>query len=183
MLSLVRFYPWVKFYFWAACESNAQSKNGGHLDSAQQKDKMVDRTPRRLCIFYSSFIGSNFCREGTGHFRLSGKQIWKSIWTNTKLLQGVIGPVSTPNDSLNTVFNDVVSLCESCRNNALPRSPWEKLSLVAILRVKSLSLQLKEEFAICRLGYCNCNIQQKWNWNLICFAIFRKHYYNNYCNN
>ena len=127
MLSLVQFYPWFKFYFWAACEGYAQSKNGGHLDSAQQKDKMVDGTPRRLCISYSSFIGSNFCSKGTGHFRLSGKQIWKSIWTNTKLLQGVIGSISTLNDYLNTEFNDVVSLCESCRNNAIPGSPREKL--------------------------------------------------------
>ena len=120
----------------------------------QHKEKMVEETPRRLCISYSSFVGSNFCSKGTGHFRLSGKQIWKSIWTNTKLLQGVIGPISAPNYYLNTVFNDVVSLCKSYRNSATPGSPWEKLLLVTILslRVKSLSLQLKEEFAICKLG-------------------------------
>ena len=120
----------------------------------QHKEKMVEETPRRLCISYSSFVGSNFCSKGTGHFRLSGKQIWKSIWTNTKLLQGVIGPISAPNYYLNTVFNDFVSLCKSYRNSATPGSPWEKLLLVTILslRVKSLSLQLKEEFAICKLG-------------------------------
>ena len=117
----------------------------------QQKEKMVDGTPRRLCISYSSFIGSNFCSKGTGHFRLSGEQIWKLIWTNTKLLQGVIDPISTPNDYLNTVFNDVVSLCESCRNSAIPRSPWEKLLLTKIP-------PLKKEFAIC---WVKCNIRQK----------------------
>ena len=93
----------------------------------QHKEKMVDGTPRRLCISYSSFTGSNFCSKGTGDFRLSGKQIWKSIWTNTELLQKVIGPISTPNDYLNTVFNDIVSLCESCRNSATSGSPREKL--------------------------------------------------------
>ena len=42
------------------------------------------------------------------------------FWKNPKLLRGVLGPISTPNDYLNTVFNDidVITLCESCRNNA-----------------------------------------------------------------
>ena len=63
--------------------------------------------------------------DGTDHFRSSG--------TNGKLLRGVIGlgsyPISTPN--INTVFDDVISLRGNCRNNALPRSPWEKLQLAA----------------------------------------------------
>ena len=46
---------------------------------------------------------------------------------NTKLLRGVISPISTRNNYLNTVFDEVVSLCESCRNNALPWSPRENL--------------------------------------------------------
>ena len=46
---------------------------------------------------------------------------------NTKLLRGVISSISTRNNYLNTVFDEVVSLCESCRNNALPRSPGENL--------------------------------------------------------
>ena len=67
----------------------------------------------------------DFCWEGSGHFRSSGEQIWK-------LLCGVIGPISTPNDYLNTAFDDVVSLCRSCRNNyALPQSVRDKLKLVA----------------------------------------------------
>ena len=35
--------------------------------------------------------------------------------TNTKLLHGVMGPISTPNDYLNTVFDDAVSLHGSCK--------------------------------------------------------------------
>ena len=56
---------------------------------------------------------------------------------------GVIGSFSMLNDyNLNTVFDDV-SMREGFRNNALPRSPGEKLQLVAILllHVKRLSLQ------------------------------------------
>ena len=47
------------------------------------------------------------------------------------------------NDYLGTVFDDVVSLRGSCRNNFLPQFPREKLELVIILflRVKILSLQ------------------------------------------
>ena len=64
--------------------------------------------------------------------------------TNTKLLRGVIRPISTPNDYLNTVFDDVVSLCRSCRNNALPRSPREKLRLFAILSLREQKLSLQK---------------------------------------
>ena len=50
--------------------------------------------------------------------------------------------VSYSND-YRTVFDDVVSLGGSCRNNFLPPSSREKLQLVIILslRVKILSLQ------------------------------------------
>ena len=62
--------------------------------------------------------------------------------TNIKILRGVIGPISTTNDYLITVFDEVVNLRGSCRNNALLQSSRGKLQLVAILylRVKSLSL-------------------------------------------
>ena len=47
--------------------------------------------------------------------------------SSTKLLHEVINPISVPNGYLNTVFDDVVSLCGSCRKNALPWSPQENL--------------------------------------------------------
>ena len=67
------------------------------------------------------------------------------MWSGakSKLLHGFICPISTPNDCLNTLFDEVVSLRGSHKNNAFPLSPREKLELVAILslRVKGLSLQ------------------------------------------
>ena len=54
--------------------------------------------------------------------------LWRTVETNTNLLRGVIGSISTWNEYLNTVFNDVVSL----RGAALARSPREKLQLVAV---------------------------------------------------
>ena len=119
--------------------------------SVQQNDKMVDGTPRRFCVSHSPFNGADFCGEGTGNFRSSGETIWES---NSKLLRGVIGPMSTANDDLNTEFDDVVSLCGSCRNNALPLPPKEKPRLVAILSLRARkSLSFKERnnrYAICR---------------------------------
>ena len=58
----------------------------------------------------------------------------------TPSMRGFVGLISTPNDDLNTVFYDVVSLRGSC-----PRSSLEELRLDSIvsLRVKSLSLQEK----------------------------------------
>ena len=72
---------------------------------------------------------------------------------NTKLLRGIVGPISTPNDYLNTVFDEVVSLRKSCRYYALPRSPREKLQFVTIpfRRVKSLSLPEKNMLFVDRL--------------------------------
>ena len=34
-----------------------------------KKDKMVDETPRRLCVRHSPFNGVDFCGKGTGHIR------------------------------------------------------------------------------------------------------------------
>ena len=115
-----------------------------------KRDKMVDGTPRRLCMSHSPFNGANFCGEVIPSHLVNRFGSW--FGTNNKLSRGVIGPISTTNDYLNTAYNDVVCLCGSCRNNALSRSPWEKIWLVAILsqRVKSLSLQERNN-AICRL--------------------------------
>ena len=69
----------------------------------------------------------NFARRG---WVISGRlanRFGISFRKNTKLLLGVIGPISMPNDYLNTVFHDVVSLCGRGRNNVHPQSPWKKL--------------------------------------------------------
>ena len=44
---------------------------------------------------------------------------------NTKLLRGVIGPIFSLNDYLNTVFDNVVGLRGSCKIIL----PWEKCDL------------------------------------------------------
>ena len=59
--------------------------------SVQQKDKMAGGTPRNLCMSHSvgngTWNGANFCRVGTGHFRSSGEQNWKSIfWGKHKII-------------------------------------------------------------------------------------------------
>ena len=59
---------------------------------------------------YSLLNGADICGEGTGHFRSSGKQKWKSNWTEQKKLHGVIAPISTPSDYLDIVVDDVDSL-------------------------------------------------------------------------
>ena len=75
-----------------------------------KKDEMVDGAPRGLYKYHPRLNGVDFYGEETGHFRSSGRQIWKLI----KLLHGVIGPISTlNNDYLNTVCDDAVSLHET----------------------------------------------------------------------
>ena len=66
---------------------------------------MVDGNPRRLCGPYSP-LG-----EGRGQSGLLANRSRRRFGTNVKLCCEVIGPTSTLNDYLNTVFNDVVSQC------------------------------------------------------------------------
>ena len=69
-----------------------------------------------------------FLRGGNGSFQI----VWRTdligsrFGTNTKLLRAVTGPISTRNDYLNTVFDDVVSLRGSCRNKRPSHGPHER---------------------------------------------------------
>ena len=94
--------PMAPFMEWALSVEKRQ--NGGRLS---QKALAVPLPLQR----------SRFLRAISG--RLANR-FESRFWKNPKLLRGVIGPISTPNDYLNTVFHDidVISLCESCRNNA-----------------------------------------------------------------
>ena len=81
---------------------------------------MEDGTPKRLCLSHSFFQWGRFCAEWTGHFRSYGEHTWVSgFGTNTELLRGVIGPISSPNDELNTAFVDVVSLEKSLKKQKI----------------------------------------------------------------
>lgn len=76
---------------------------------------------------HSPFNAADF--EGRGQV-ISGylaNRFGSGFGSNTKLLHGVIDPISVPIGYLNTVFDDVVSLCGSLRKNALPQSPQKKL--------------------------------------------------------
>ena len=80
-----------------------------------------------------------FLREGDG----SSQVVWQTGLEvdlepiNAKLLRGDIGLISMPNDYLNRlpVFDEVISLCGSCKNNALSQSPREKLQPLARWRI------------------------------------------------
>ena len=131
------------YHFCATREGNAQSRNEKQHSFFGDKRQNVGGISQKALGVHFPINRADFSGKGTGHFKSSGEQIWKSIGTNTELVRGVIGPISSPNDDLNIVFDDVVSLRGSCRNNSLPRSPREKLQLVTILSlgVKARSSQ------------------------------------------
>ena len=114
----------------------------------QKKDKMADVSPRRRAFPGQpsplTSMGADFYGEGKGHRFGLANRFGTRFGTNTKLSRGVIRPISTPKDYLNKVFDDLVNLCGSCRNNALPRSAREKLQLVAILSLRETRLSLLE---------------------------------------
>ena len=164
------------YHFCATREGNAQSRNQKQHSFYGDKRQNVGGISQKALGVHFPINSADFSGEGTGHFKSSGEQIWKSIGTNTELVRGVIGPISSPNDDLNIVFDDVVSLRGSCRNNSLPRSPREKLQLVRILslRVKARSSQERNTLFVDRpikqkhihldrqKGFtCKFNIQQK----------------------
>ena len=140
----------VFFYYWASC--SPQLWTGLSQSKKKKQNKKADGSARRRYVSHSLFNRADSCGEGTG---ISGRcltnRFGSRFGTSTKLFRGVIGSISTPNDYLNAVFDDIISLCGSCRNNALPRPPREKLQLVAILlpACDGSFLTIKE-YAICR---------------------------------
>ena len=90
-------------FYRAALEGNAQS-------SMSKKDKMADGAPRKLCVSYPRFNGTDFAGKERVISALLVDRFGSPFGTNTNLLRGVIGPISTRNCYLHTVFDDVVSL-------------------------------------------------------------------------
>ena len=102
--------------------------------SVQQKDKMADRTTRRLCVSFS--MAPRSAERGrviSGHL---ANTIGSRLGTNSKLLHGVnIKPISTPNDYLNTVFESRHQLVRELQKQCHPTIPKEN----ALTRCNSLS--------------------------------------------
>ena len=119
--------------------------------SVEKGQKWRTAHPEGVACPTPSSVGPIFAGRGWVILGRLANKFRSRFGTNTKLFRGVIGPISALNDYLNAVFDDVISLCGSCSNNALPRSQRKMLQLVVILslRVISLSLTMKE-YAICK---------------------------------
>ena len=89
-------------------------------------------------------MGPIFAGRGWVISGLLADRFGSRFGTKTNLLRGVIGPIFTRNDYLNTVIDNVVSLRGSCRNKRPSHGPHgKKLQPEAglSLRVKSIPLQ------------------------------------------
>ena len=98
-------------HYLAAREGNAQSRNTCCL--CQKTTKWRTELPEGICVSHSSFIGADFCRRGGGgggglaiSGRLANRLVSRFGSNNTELLRGVIGPMSSLDDCLNTVFDE-----------------------------------------------------------------------------
>ena len=73
--------------------------------SVQQKDKMADRTTRRLCVSHSFSMAPTSAERGrviSGHL---ANRFGSRLGTNSKLLHGVnIKPISTPIQYTKSIF-------------------------------------------------------------------------------
>ena len=142
----------MNIHYWASVlRATPNQEIRSNIPSMSKKGKTADGSPRRLCVLYPPFNGAYFAVRGRVISGCLANRFENFPISNEhKILAWSYWPyISTPNDYLNTVFDDAVSLRGSWRNNALPRSPREKLQLVVIfsLRVKSPSLQ---ERVVCR---------------------------------
>ena len=74
--------------------------------------------------------------------------------TNTKLLPGVIGPISAPSDYLSTVFGDVILACAGAAETMPPPTPdgphGKTFNLYRLLRFSPCVCKVLPEYAICR---------------------------------
>ena len=74
--------------------------------------------------------------------------------TNTKLLPGVIGPISAPSDYLSTVFDEVILACAGAAETMPPPPPdgphGKTFNLYRLLRFPPCVCKVLPEYAICR---------------------------------
>ena len=98
----------------------------------RKKTKWWTTQPEGLACSTPPSIGPIFAARGRVISGSLANRFGSRFGTNTELLRGVVHPICTPNDYRNTVFDDVISLSESYRNSALPRSPRESFSLLQL---------------------------------------------------
>ena len=110
----------------AASEGNAQLRN--YLSIYVEKRQNDGRNSQKG----SPSNGAEFCGEGTGNLGGLANQLGRRFGANTKLVRGVIGPKSTSNNYLNTIFVKLVSLWGSFKNHALPRSHGKSFNLLQL---------------------------------------------------
>ena len=78
----------------------------------KKKEEKCGQSSQKALRVPSPLQWGRFLRGGNGSFQI----VWRTDFigsrfgTNTKLSRAVTGPISTRNDYLNTVFDDVVSL-------------------------------------------------------------------------
>ena len=97
-----------------------QSKNEFCL--CQKKTKWWRVLPEGFANTIPAWMGPIFVRRGRVISGLLADRFGSWFGMNTKLLHGVMGPISTPNGYLNTVFDDAVSLHGSCKTMPSHRS-------------------------------------------------------------
>ena len=155
-----------KPYYLPAREGKAQSRNEKHILSMSKKDKMADGSPRRFCVSHSPFKGADYCGEKLGRGRvISGRlanRFGSRFGRNTELLRGVIGPISSPSDYLDTACDDDDDDDDDDDAGAAEtvpsQFPREKLQLVSLACYISLSacgksFLTRREYALCRSPY------------------------------
>ena len=139
-------------YYCAARQSNAQSRITFHL--YRKNTNWRRELPAAFTYpFMAPFNGANFASKGRVISCRLANRVGRRFETNRKLLPEIIGPISTPNDYLNTSSDEVFSLRGSCRNNACPPTvPTEKVFCYNSLpECEVFSFDTRKKNEICNL--------------------------------
>ena len=113
----------VFFYHWASRGPQlwiGLSPSQKKKQNKTKQNKKADGSPRRRYVSHSLFNRADFCGKGTGISGRLTNRFGSRFGKSTKLFRGVIGPTSTPNDSLNAVFDDIIIsslLCLALNND------------------------------------------------------------------
>ena len=97
-----------------------------------KKDKIGGRNSQEtLRVPFPLVMGPIFAGRGRVISGSLANRLGSRFGTNSKLLCGIISPISARNDQLNTVFDDVVRLRGRCRNKRPSHGPHGNSSLLA----------------------------------------------------
>ena len=139
---LLRKVPYYHLYYLAALRATSCQEMRSTFFHVK-KDKMADRSPLGFACLIKPSKGPIIARRGKVISDRLANRFGSRFGTKTKLLRGVIGPISTPNDwQYSMMWLDCAGAAETMPSHG----PHGKSLNLCLLLVTILSLRVKSLF-------------------------------------